>query len=104
MQIALGKAQQPPFVSKTRDRWTETKRKYEAAAQQLDRTGDREDRRLARDVRQFIQERADIETIPDRMLRDAEKRVRDAQARAKPDLQPDMGVPLGTPPAPTRRR
>lgn len=104
MQIALGKAQQPPFVSKTRDRWTETKRKYEAAASQLDLTGDREDRRLARDVRQFIQERAKIETIPDRMLRDAEKRVRDAQARAKPDQQPERGVPRGTPPPPTRRR
>ena len=104
MQIALGKAEQPPFVSKTRNRWTETKRKYEAAAHQLDRTGDREDRRLARDVRQFIQERADIETIPDRMLRDAEKRVRDAQARTKPDQQPDKGVPRGTPPPPTRRR
>ena len=37
MQIALGKADQPPFVAKTRDRWTETKRKYEAAAQRLDR-------------------------------------------------------------------
>ncbi|MDE0877545.1 MAG: relaxase/mobilization nuclease domain-containing protein [Sphingomonas bacterium] len=104
MQIALGKAQQPPFVSKTRDRWKETKRKYEAAAQRLDRTGDRDDRRLARDVRQFIQERADIETVPDRMLRDAEKRVRDAQARTKPDQQPDRGVPRGTPPPPTRRR
>jgi type IV secretion system T-DNA border endonuclease VirD2 len=104
MQIALGKAQQPPFVSKTRDRWTETKRKYEAAANQLDRTGDREDRGLARDVRQFIQERADIETIPDRMLRDAEKRVREAQTRAKPDQQPNWGVPRGTPPPPTRRR
>ena len=104
MQIALGKAKQPPFVSKTRERWTETKHKYEAAAQRLDRTGDREDRRLARDVRQFIQERADIETVPDRMLREAEKRVRDAQARAKPEQQPDRGVPHGTPLPPTRRR
>ena len=104
MQIALGKAQQPPFVSKTRDRWTETKRKYEAAAQRLDRTGDREDRRLARDVRQFIQERADIETVPDRMLRDAEKRIRNVQARAKPEQQPDRGVPHGTLLPPTRRR
>jgi len=104
MQIALGKAQQPPFVSKTRDRWTETKRKYEAAAQRLDRTGDRDDRRLARDVRQFIQERADIETIPDRMLRDAEKRVRNTQARAKPDQQHEKDVPRGTPPPPNRWR
>lgn len=104
MQIALGKAQQPLFVAKTRDRWAETKQKYEAAAQRLDRTGDREDRRLARDVRQFIQERADIETIPDRMLRDAEKRVRDAQARGRHDEHPEKGVPRGTPPPPTRRR
>ncbi|MCP8892325.1 relaxase/mobilization nuclease domain-containing protein [Sphingomonas faeni] len=104
MQIALGKAQQPPFVSKTRDRWTETKRTFEAAAERLDRTGNREDRRLARDVRQFIQQRADIETIPDRMLRDAEKRVRDAQARAKLDQQPGRDVPRGTPPPPSRRR
>lgn len=103
MQIALGKAKQPPFVSKTRDRWSETKRKYEVAAQKLERTGDREDRRLARDVRQFIQERATIETIPDRMLRDAERRVRDAQDRTKPNPQVDNGVPRGTPP-PTRRR
>lgn len=104
MQIALGKAPQPAFVSKTHERWTETKRKYEAAADRLDRTGDREDRGLAREVRQFVQEHADIETIPDRMLRDAERRVRDAQARVKPDQQPDKVVPRGTPPPPSRRR
>jgi len=103
MQIALGKAKPPPFVSKTRDRWSEMKRKYEVAAQKLERTGDREDHRLARDVRQFIQERATIETIPDRMLRDAEKRVTDAQERTKADQHPDRGVPRGTPP-PHRRR
>lgn len=103
MQIALGKANQPTFVSKTRDRWTETKRKYEVAAQKLERTGDREDRRLARDVRQFIQERATIETIPDRMLRDAERRIRDVQERTKADEHPDRGVPRGTPPSIRRR-
>lgn len=104
MQIALGKAQQPLFVSRTRDRWTETKRRFEAAAERLDRNGNQEDRRLARDVRQFIQERADIETVPDRMLRYAEKRVREAQERAKRERRPDRGVPRGTPPPPTRRR
>lgn len=106
MRIALGKAQQPPFVSKTRDRWARTKQRYELAAQQLDRTGVDEDRRLARDVRRFIQERADIETIPDRVLRDAERRVRDAQERARAQPQPERerGVPRGTPPPPTRRR
>ncbi|MBB4642669.1 relaxase/mobilization nuclease domain-containing protein [Rhizorhapis suberifaciens] len=104
MQIALGKAMPPPFVSKTRDRWAETKRRYEAAAELLDRTGNREDRRLARDVRQFVQERADIETIPDRMLREAEGRVRAAQGKARSEAQPDPDVPRGTPPPPARRR
>ena len=104
MQIALGQAQQPPFVTMARVRWSETKRKYEAAAQRFERTGDEEDRRLARDVRQFIQERANIEMIPDRMLRDAEERIRDAKERAKPDRQIDRGVPRGTPPPPTLRR
>lgn len=104
MQIALGKAEQPAFLSKTRDRWTETKRRFEAAAERLDRSADHEDRKLARDVRQFVQERADIETIPDRMLRDAERRLREAQERARPDHQPDKGVPRGTPPPPSRQR
>lgn len=54
MQVALGKAQQPAFVEKTRSRRQDTKRRYEGAAEQLDRTDDREDRRLAREVRQFI--------------------------------------------------
>lgn len=104
MQVALGKAQQPAFVEKTRARWQDTKRRYEAAAEQLDRTGDREDRRLAREVRQFIQERANIETIPDRMLRDAKGRIREAQGRVQPNQRPDRGVPRGTPTPPTRRR
>jgi type IV secretion system T-DNA border endonuclease VirD2 len=104
MQVALGKAQQPAFVSKTRTRWQDIRRRYEVAAEWLDRSADREDRRLAGDVRQFIQERASIETIPDRMLREAETRVREAQERTRSGPAPDQGVPRGTPPPPTRRR
>ncbi len=104
MQIALGKGQQPALVSKTRARWQDTKRRFEAAAEQLDRSADREDHRLARNVRQFIQERAIIETVPDRVLRDAEKRVREAQERGRPDGPVDRDVPRGTPPPPSRRR
>ena len=93
MQIALGKAEQPAFVSKTRARWQDTKRRYEVAAE-----------RLARDVRQFIQERGSIETVPDRMLREAETRVREAQERTRTRPSLDQGVPRGTPPPPSRRR
>ncbi|PJG45035.1 relaxase (plasmid) [Sphingobium sp. LB126] len=102
MQIALGKAQQPAFVSRTRERWQDTKRRYEAAAEQLSRSSNQDDRRLARDVRQFIQERANIDTIPDRMLREAQMRVREARDRGV--QPPEQGVPRGTPPPPTRRR
>ncbi|WP_392369289.1 relaxase/mobilization nuclease domain-containing protein [Sphingomonas hankookensis] len=104
MQIALGKAHQPAFVSKTRARWQDTKRRYEVAAERLDRSADREDRKLARDVRQFIQERGSIETVPDRMLREAETRVREAQERTRTRPSPDQGAPRGTPPPPSRRR
>ena len=104
MQVALGKAQQPAFVSKTRARWQDIKRRYEAAADRLDRSSDREDRRLARDVRQFIQERGSIETLPDRMLREAETRVREVQERTRSGPAPDQDVPRGTPPPPNRRR
>jgi type IV secretion system T-DNA border endonuclease VirD2 len=104
MQVALGKAQQPAFVSKTRARWQDTRRRYEAAADQLDRSPDRGDRKLAGDVRQFIQERASIETIPDRMLYEAEARVKAAQDRSRTDHQPERHVPRGTPPPPSRRR
>src|SRR3546814_7119268 len=81
MRVALGSAEQPVFVSKTRARWQDTKRRYEVAAERLDRSPEHDDRNLARDVRQFLQERASIETIPDRMLREAEARVREAQER-----------------------
>ena len=103
MEIALGKAQQPALAIKTRERWQDTKRRYEAAAEQLE-WGGRDDCQLAGDVRKFIQERARIETVPDMMLRDAEKRVREAQARSRAEPEPDRGVPRGTPPPPARRR
>ena len=103
MQIALGKAQPPTLATKTRERWQETKRRYEAAAQRLER-GDHEDRRLAGDVRKFIQERSRIETVPDVMLRDAQRRVREAQDRAPSAQQPEKGVPRGTPPPSMSRR
>ncbi|WP_241212702.1 relaxase/mobilization nuclease domain-containing protein [Sphingomonas sp. ABOLG] len=104
MQVALGRAEQPTFVFKTRARWQETKQRYEAAADSLDRSPDREDRRLGGDIRRFLQERANIETIPDRMLREAEARVRTAQARQGTEHQPDRDVPRGTPVPPTRNR
>ncbi len=104
MQIALGQAQQPVLATKTRERWQDTRRRYEAAADRLDR-GTRDDRQLAGDVRKFLQECARIETVPDMMLRDAEKRVREAQDRARIGPKPDRGaVPRGTRPPATRRR
>ena len=61
-------------------------------------------RRLARDVRLFVEERGGIETVPDRMLREAETRVREAQERTRTLPSPDQDVPRGTSPPPSRRR
>jgi hypothetical protein len=104
MQIALGKAQRPAFVDKARARWEDVKGRYGEAANRLDSSDKTEDRELARDVRQFLRERADIETIPDRVLRDAERRVRAYQEREEPGRGDDRGVPHGTPQPPSRRR
>ena len=104
MLIALGKAAQPSFVAKTHARWESIKSQYGVAADRLDQTGKDEDRKLAREVRQFLCERARIETIPDKMLRDAERRIRAEQVRGNNRAGPDPGVPRGTVPPPSRTR
>src|SRR3546814_17008606 len=100
MQIALGNAEQPAFVSKTRARWQDTRRRYEAAADRLDRSADHEDRKLAGDVRTFLQERANIETVPDRLLRDDEARVLEARHPARNEPLLETGGAQGHPPPP----
>ena len=118
MQVALGKAQQPAFVSKSRARWADTRRRFEIAAEQLDQTGNRADRELARDVRAFLQERPTIETVPDRVLRKTEQRLKAGREREaqqpqravtapekeqrRPQRQHEPQPPKRTPP--TRRR
>jgi hypothetical protein len=100
MMIALGKGEQPVFVSKAKERWEETRLRYEAAAERLDRSDNRADRALARDVRAFLQERPSIETVPDRALREAARRVMAALDREGQRPAP----PPPERPAPTRRR
>ena len=103
MLIALGRAEQPEFVVKSRARWEGIKSRYRAAADRLEQSGRDEDRSLAREVRQFLRDRAEIETVPDKVLRDAERRIRAEQEHGW-DHAPDPGVPRGTVPPPTRRR
>lgn len=93
MMIALGKAEQPAFVGKSRARWETIKSCYGAAADRLDRSGREEDRSLAREVRQFLRERADIETVPDHALSAAVGRLKVAPLHQRQDV----GVPCGTP-------
>ncbi|MDK2770569.1 MAG: relaxase/mobilization nuclease domain-containing protein [Sphingomonas sp.] len=100
MMVALGEGQQPIFVSKAKERWEETRRRYEAAAERLGRSDSNADRALARDVREFLKERPTIETVPDRAFRDAAGRVKAAQERQQQRHDP----PTPERPAPTRRR
>lgn len=121
MMIAMGKGEPPAFVSKAKERWEETRQRYETAAERLDSSDNRADRALAGDVRAFLQERPTIETVPDRALREATRRVKAAregqegpqnrsqqrQAPTAPE-RPQEGQTRDAPtpqrPGPTRRR
>jgi len=107
--IAQGKAQQPAFVAKSRARWDDTRKRYIVAAEKLEQTGDRSDRELARDVRAFLQERPSIETVPDRVLRKTEERLRamqghEADRERQPTRQHSQNKPPPERTPPTRRR
>jgi type IV secretion system T-DNA border endonuclease VirD2 len=104
MQIVLGKTEQPAFVARTRARWNDIKTRYGAAADRLEGSGNKDDRALARDVRQFLHQRANIETIPDKVLRDAKQRVKNENDRPSPERNRDSGVPRGTPSPRSRQR
>lgn len=99
MQVALGNAERPAFVAKAHGRWQDTTRRYQAMAEDLGRSTREGDRELAKAIRQFLQERPRIETVPDRMLSDAAERIRLAKERdvrrAAADLivQPDILTP-----------
>lgn len=104
MLIALGKAEQPAFVGKSRARWETIKSRYGAAADRLDQSGKDEDRVLACEVRLFLRDRAEIDTVADKVLRDAERRVRAEQERGRGQTGLDPGVPRGTVPPPSKTR
>lgn len=81
LAIASGKAESPPFVARAKARWETIRQQYEKAADVFDRTGDPGDQVLARELRAFLKDRPAIETVPDRVLKDAVERVREAQKK-----------------------
>ena len=76
LAIASGKAESPPFVARAKVRWEITRQQYEKAADGFDRTGDPRDEALARELRAFLKDRPTVETVPDRVLKDAAERIR----------------------------
>lgn len=107
--VAQGKTQHPIFVAKSRARWTDTRQRFEVAAEKLEQSGDHADRELARDVRAFLKDRPSIETVPDRVLRKTEERLKAMREREADRDRPatrqrgqDKPPPERTPP--TRRR
>ena len=103
MMIALGKGEQPAFVSKAKERWEDTRQRYEAAAEWLDRSDNRADHALAGDVRAFLKERPTIETVPDRALREATRRVKAAQERQDGQERPQERSQQRQAPTPPER-
>lgn len=102
MSIALGKGKQPAFVARAKARWAETRQRYATAADRLETSKNPADRTLAREVRDFLNERPTIETVPDRVLKDAERRV--AAAQKQRDARGRDGPSAPERPTPTRRR
>jgi type IV secretion system T-DNA border endonuclease VirD2 len=76
LAIASGKAEFPPFVARAKERWESTRQQYAKAADGFDRTGDPRDQALARELRAFLKDRPTVETVPDRVLKDAVERIR----------------------------
>lgn len=81
LAIATGKEEQPIFVTRSKERWARTCEILSGAATRYDRSADPADRALAREVREFLKERPTIETVPDQVLADAQRRVAEVQKR-----------------------
>lgn len=91
LAIATGKAVSPAFITRAKERWETTKDKYEKAADRFDRSADPRDQLLATELRAFLKDRTALETVPDRVLKDAVERVRrvqDQQRDKLPDRRP----------------
>jgi type IV secretion system T-DNA border endonuclease VirD2 len=65
LAIARGELGLPGFVAKGKERWQDIRNSYAKVADALDATGDVADRKLAHDVRGFLQERPDIHSTPE---------------------------------------
>ena len=63
--VARGQDQLPPFIAAGTFRWQEIRRAYEQTADALDRTGQAEDRELAKDVRAFLDKHQGMNATPE---------------------------------------
>lgn len=63
--VARGQGELPPFVAEGKTRWQMIRHAYSQAAAALDGTGQSEDRKLASDVRAFLDKHHDVNTTPD---------------------------------------
>jgi len=98
LAIAMGKAQSPSFLAQAKQRWADIRERYEGAAVRLDGSEDPRDKELARELRSFLKDRPSIETVPDRVLKDAIERVRIAREQQQADKEerkPAERVPPG---------
>ena len=89
--VALGEQKLPAFIGKGTSRWLQICRAYRQAAAALDATGVSEDRRLAGDVRGFLDRHLGMNATPEVFA----ERHADAMRRASP--QPEFDPP-GRPP------
>jgi type IV secretion system T-DNA border endonuclease VirD2 len=95
--VALGKAEQPAFVAKAKERWNSIRQSFQNSADILDRTGVVSDRTLAKDVRAFLHERQTLVTRPAQALAEAIRQIKVAREQ-------ETKIDLPSRPPPIRRR
>ncbi len=69
-EARAGKIKSHPWETKARDRQVATRAAYRAQAEELERSGDRDDHELAKQLRQFVTEMPALETKRDHLRRD----------------------------------
>jgi type IV secretion system T-DNA border endonuclease VirD2 len=99
--VARGELELPAFVAKGKERWQDIRSYYAKAADALDATGDADDRKLASDVRGFLQERLDFHSTPEVFAQRhaalilAKEKERDDTATRSLDKSPPERPPPG---------
>jgi type IV secretion system T-DNA border endonuclease VirD2 len=84
--VARGQAELPPFAAKGKTRWQEIRHAYILAAVALDATGQADDRKLASDVRGFVDRHPEMNATPEIFARHHARNLEAVRAKPEPSV------------------